>query len=100
MNKWTGLLEQIERYLRTQNNEDLCNDSADLIDFIETVRDDELIRRMEQADDKQREMHRKPFPLASVVLLDIKTCVQSTQHTKPRKSQGNGFSDTYINQRR
>ena len=55
MNKWTGLLEQIERYLRTQNNEDLCNDSADLIDFIETVRDDELIRRMEQAGDKQRE---------------------------------------------
>ena len=47
-----NLLEQIERYLRTQNNEDLCNDSADLIDFIETVRDDELIRRMEQADDK------------------------------------------------
>ena len=45
-------LEQIERYLRTQNNEDLCNDSVDLIDFIETVRDDELIRRMEQADDK------------------------------------------------
>ena len=52
MNKWTGLLEQIEKYLRTQNNEDLCNDSIDLIDFIETVRDDELIRRMEQADDK------------------------------------------------
>ena len=52
MNKWTGLLEQIERYLRTQSNEDLCNDSVDLIDFIETVRDDELIRRMEQADDK------------------------------------------------
>ena len=78
MNKWTGLLEQIERYLRTQNNEDLCNDSADLIDFIEAVRDDELIRRMEQADDKQREMHRKPFPLASVMPLDIKTCVQPT----------------------
>ena len=49
MNKWTDLLEQIERYLRTLNNEELCNDSADLIDFIETVRDDELIRRMEQA---------------------------------------------------
>ena len=59
MNNLTNLLEQIERYLRTQNNEDLCNDSADLIDFIETVRDDELIRRMEQADDKQREMHRR-----------------------------------------
>ena len=55
MNNLTNLLEQIEKYLRTQNNEDLCNDSADLIDFIETVRDDELIRRMEQADDKQRE---------------------------------------------
>ena len=52
MNNLTNLLEQIDRYLRTQNNEDLCNDSADLIDFIETVRDDELIRRMEQADDK------------------------------------------------
>ena len=52
MNNLTNLLEQIERYLRIQNNEDLCNDSADLIDFIETVRDDELIRRMEQADDK------------------------------------------------
>ena len=97
MNNLTNLLEQIERYLRTQNNEDLCNDSADLIDFIETVRDDELIRRMEQAGDKQREMHRKPLPLASVVLLDIKTCVQPTQHTKPRKSQENGFSDTYNN---
>ena len=52
MNNLTNLLEQIERYLRAQNNEDLCNDSVDLIDFIETVRDDELIRRMEQADDK------------------------------------------------
>lgn len=49
MSKWTGLLEQIERYLRTQNNEDLCSDSEDLIEFIETVRDDELVRRMEQA---------------------------------------------------
>ena len=52
MNNLTNLLEQIERYLRAQNNEDLCNDSIGLIDFIETVRDDELIRRMEQADDK------------------------------------------------
>ena len=49
MNKWTGLLEQIERYLRTQNNEELCNDSEDLIEFIETIRDDELVRRMEKA---------------------------------------------------
>ena len=93
------LKELIERYLQTLNNEELCDDSADLIDFIETVRDDELIRRMEQAGDKQREMHRKPFPLASVMPLDIKTCVQSTQHTKPRKSQENGFSDTYNNQK-
>lgn len=49
MNKWTGLLEQIERYLRTLSNEELCDDSEDLIEFIETIRDDELIRRMEQA---------------------------------------------------
>lgn len=49
MNKWTGLLEQIERYLRTLNNEELCDDSEDLIEFIETIRDDELVRRMEQA---------------------------------------------------
>ena len=96
MNNLTNLLEQIERYLRTQNNEDLCNDSADLIDFIETVRDDELIRRMEQADDKQK-TSRNAIPLASVMPLDIKTCIWSTQYTKPRKSQGNGFSDTYNN---
>ena len=49
MNNLTGLLEQIERYLRTLSNEELCDDSEDLIDFIETVRDDELVRRMEQA---------------------------------------------------
>ena len=49
MNKWTGLLEQIERYLRTLSNEDLCDDSEDLIEFIQTIRDDELVRRMEQA---------------------------------------------------
>ena len=49
MNKWTGLLELIERYLRTLSNEELCDDSEDLIDFIETIRDDELVRRMEQA---------------------------------------------------
>ena len=52
MNNLTNLLEQIERYLRTQNNEDLCNDSADLIDFIETVRDDELIRREMEKSNK------------------------------------------------
>ena len=51
-NEMGNLKELVERYLKTLNNEDLCNDSADLIDFIETVRDDELIRRMEQADDK------------------------------------------------
>ena len=49
MSKWTGLLEQIERYLRTLSNEDLCDNSEDLIEFIETIRDDELVRRMEQA---------------------------------------------------
>ena len=51
-NEMRNLKELVERYLKTLNNEDLCNDSADLIEFIETVRDDELIRRMEQADDK------------------------------------------------
>ena len=49
MSKWTGLLEQIERYLRTLSNEDLCDNSEDLIEFIETIRDDELVRRMEKA---------------------------------------------------
>ena len=52
MNNLTNLLEQIERYLRTQNNEDLCNDSIGLIDFIETVRDDELIRREMEKSNK------------------------------------------------
>ena len=51
-NEMRNLKELVERYLKTLNNEDLCNDSADLIEFIETIRDDELIRRMEQADDK------------------------------------------------
>ena len=51
-NEMRNLKELVERYLKTLNNEDLCNDSADFIEFIETVRDDELIRRMEQADDK------------------------------------------------
>ena len=46
-----NLKELIERYLRTLSNEELCDDSEDLIEFIETIRDDELIRRMEQAGD-------------------------------------------------
>ena len=44
-----NLKELIERYLKTLSNEDLCDDSEDLIEFIETIRDDELVRRMEQA---------------------------------------------------
>ena len=43
------LKEAIESYLQGLSTEDLCDDSADLIDFIETIKDDELIRRMEQA---------------------------------------------------
>lgn len=43
------LKEAIERYLKTLSNEELCDDSEDLIEFIETIKDDELIRRMEQA---------------------------------------------------
>ena len=35
-----NLKELIERYMKTLNNEDLCNDSDDLIEFIETIRDD------------------------------------------------------------
>lgn len=50
-NEMRNLKELVERYLKTLDNEDLCNDSADLIEFIETVRDDELIKRMEQADE-------------------------------------------------
>ena len=46
-----NLKELIERYMKTLNNEDLCNDSDDLIDFIETIRDDILIARMKQAGD-------------------------------------------------
>ena len=49
MNNLTNLLESIERHLRTLSNEELCDDSTDLIEFIETVRDDELVRRMEKA---------------------------------------------------
>ena len=48
-NGMRNLKELIERYLRTLNNEELCDDSEDLIEFIETIRDDELVRRMEQA---------------------------------------------------
>ena len=48
-NEFRNLKELIERYLRTLNNEELCDDSDDLIEFIETVRDDILIARMEQA---------------------------------------------------
>ena len=44
-----NLKELIERYLRTLSNEELCDDSEDLIEFIETIRDDELVKRMEQA---------------------------------------------------
>ena len=44
-----NLKELIERYLRTLSNEELCDDSEDLIEFIETIRNDELVRRMEQA---------------------------------------------------
>ena len=51
-NGMRNLKELVERYLKTLDNEELCNDSEDLIEFIETIRDDELIRRMEQADDK------------------------------------------------
>ena len=51
-NEMRNLKESIERYLKTLDNEELCNDSVDLIEFIETIRDDELIRRMEQAGDK------------------------------------------------
>ena len=48
-NELRNLKELIERYMKTLNNEDLCNDSDDLIEFIETIRDDELVRRMEKA---------------------------------------------------
>ena len=44
-----NIKELIERYMKTLNNEDLCDDSEDLIEFIETIRNDELVRRMEQA---------------------------------------------------
>ena len=48
-NGMKNIKELIERYLKTLSNEELCDDSEDLIEFIETIRDDELVRRMEQA---------------------------------------------------
>ena len=48
-NGMRNIKELIERYLKALNNEDLCNDSDDLIEFIETIRDDELVRRMSEA---------------------------------------------------
>ena len=48
-NSMRNLKELIERYMKTLSNEDLCNDSDDLIEFIETIRDDELVRRMSEA---------------------------------------------------
>ena len=46
-----NLKELIERYMKTLNNEDLCDNSEDLIEFIQTIRDDELVRRMSEAGD-------------------------------------------------
>ena len=46
-----NLKELVERYMKTLNNEELRDDALDLIEFIETVRDDELIRRMSKAGD-------------------------------------------------
>lgn len=43
------LKELVERYLQALDNEELCDNSEDLIEFIQTIRDDLLIRRMEQA---------------------------------------------------
>ena len=48
-NGMRNLKELIERYMKTLSNKDLCDDSDDLIEFIETIRDDELVRRMEKA---------------------------------------------------
>lgn len=48
-NGMKNIKELIERYLKTLSNEELCDDSEDLIEFIETIRDDELVRRMEKA---------------------------------------------------
>ena len=48
-NELRNLKELVERYLKTLDNEELCDNSEDLIEFIETIRDDELVRRMEQA---------------------------------------------------
>ena len=35
--------------MKTLNNEDRCDDSDDRIELIETIRDDELVRRMSEA---------------------------------------------------
>ena len=48
-NEMRNLKELVERYLKTLSNEELCDDSEDLIEFIETIRDDELVRRMSEA---------------------------------------------------
>ena len=48
-NGMRNIKELIERYLKTLSNEELCDDSEDLIEFIQTIRDDELVRRMEEA---------------------------------------------------
>ena len=48
-NDMRNLKEIIERYMKTLSNEDLCDGSEDLIEFIETIRDDELVRRMSEA---------------------------------------------------
>ena len=50
-NGMRNLKELIERYMKTLSNKDLCDDSDDLIEFIETIRDDELVKRMEKAGD-------------------------------------------------
>ena len=51
-NGMRNLKELVERYLKTLSNEELCDDSEDLIEFIETIRDDELICRMGKAGDE------------------------------------------------
>ena len=48
-NGMRNIKELIERYMKTLSNEELCDDSEDLIEFIQTIRDDELVRRMEKA---------------------------------------------------
>ena len=48
-NGMRNIKELIERCMKTLSNEELCDDSEDLIEFIQTIRDDELVRRMEKA---------------------------------------------------